>query len=124
MGSFEPKDSARKHPEGAVALGALVVAGGKTATLLAAANQALDAVALAVHRPVEAPAAALVVPAGDGVADASAPAVRPMRPAGVAFVAHDAHGTQPRPPATGTPHRPLLQQPGEDGCFVPLPRRQ
>ena len=72
----EPEDSHRNRPEGPVASGTLVVAGGEAAVLLAAGDEVLHAVAAPVDGAVERPAAVLVASARDGVADAPAPTVR------------------------------------------------
>src|SRR5439155_21324494 len=108
MGMLEPEDSHRDRPEGAVALGALVVAGGQRAELLAAGDQVLDAVAQPVGRAVEGAAAALVAHAGDGIAEAAAAAVGAPRAPGVALVVHHPLRAHPRPAAAGAPHRPPL----------------
>ena len=42
MRRFDPEDSHRDRPEGAVAVSALVVAGGEAAELLAAVDEALN----------------------------------------------------------------------------------
>src|SRR5215212_1160812 len=97
MVGFEPEDSAGNHPQGAVALGALVVAGGEGAELLAAADEALDPVALTVKGAVEGTGAVFGAQFGDRVADAAAATVGPMGPPGVPFVAHDPSRSQARP---------------------------
>src|ERR671938_329025 len=99
MGISDPEDNHRNHPEGAVALGALVVAGGQTAELLAAGDQPLHPVAQPVRRAVEAAAPALGPQPGDGVADAAPPAVGAPCAPGVAPVAHYAPGAPPLAPA-------------------------
>src|SRR6266571_9529670 len=106
MSMFEPEHSHRNRPEGAVARGALVVAGGQAAVLLAAVDQPLDAVAQAVQRPVERPAAALGAQAWDRVADPPPAAVGPPRPAGVALVARDALRPHARAAAARPPDGP------------------
>src|SRR5215210_2278172 len=105
MGVSDPEDNHRKHPEGALALGALVVAGGQAAELLAAGDQPLDPVAQAVRRTVEAAAPAFRPQPGDGVADAAPAAGGAPRAPGVAPVAHHAPGAPPRPAAAGAAHR-------------------
>ena len=92
MDMFEPEDSERNEPEGAVALGALVVAGGQAAILLAAVDQAFHAVAQAVEGTVERAAAALGLAAGDRVADAPPSAVGALRSTGVPLVTNHAGG--------------------------------
>src|SRR5919199_6517528 len=109
MGACDPEHNHRNQPEGAVAGGALVVAGGQGAELLAAVDQPLDPVAQPVHGAVEAAAAALRPQPRDGVADTTPPTVGPPRAAGVALVAHHPRGAQPRPPAPGAAHGALLQ---------------
>src|SRR5918997_1365089 len=69
MSMLDPEHSHRNQPEGTVAGGALVVAGGEGAELLAAVDRALDAVAQPVHGAVERPGAALGALTGDGVAE-------------------------------------------------------
>src|SRR5919202_4191275 len=101
MGLPDPEDNHRQHPEGAVALGALVVAGGQAAELLAAGDQPLHPVAQAVRRTVEAAATALRPQPGDGVADAAPPAVGAPRPPGVAPVAYHPTRAQTWPAAAG-----------------------
>src|ERR687883_52612 len=98
MGLSDPEDNHRNHPEGPVALGALVVAGGQAAELLAAGDQPLHPVAQAVRRTVEAAAPALGPQPGDGVAGG--------------------------PPPAGAAHRALLQRLLAGGGLVALPGRQ
>src|SRR5215213_2167553 len=124
MGIPDPEDYHRNQPEGAVAGGALVVAGGQAAELLAAVDHPLHAVAQAVRCAVEGAAPALRPQPRDGVADAAPAAVGAPRPPGVAPVAHHAPGTPPRPTPAGAPHRALLQQLLEGGGLMPLARRQ
>src|SRR5918912_2480733 len=97
MGISDPEDKHRNHPEGAVALGALVVAGGQAAELLAAGDQPLHPVAQAVRPAVEGTAPALGPQPGDGVADAAPPAVGAPCAPGVAPGAHYAPGAPPPP---------------------------
>src|SRR5215213_2032507 len=113
---FDPEHCHRNHPEGAVALGALVVAGGQAAELLAATNQVLHAVAPPVQRPIEGAAAALVGLARDGVPDAAAAARLADGPTAVAFVAGYALGAHARPPAAGPPHPPCASNCGNTGA--------
>src|SRR3954452_17395428 len=117
---FDPEHCHRNHPKGAVALGALVVAGGQGAELLAAADPVLHAVAPPVERPIKWAAAALVGLARDGRPDAAAAARLANGPTAVAFVAAHAPGPHPGPPATGPPHRALGQQLGEHRRLVGL----
>src|ERR671932_544899 len=124
MSISDPEDKHRNHPEGAVAVGALVVAGGQAAELLAAGDQPLDPVAQPVRRTVEAATPALRPQPGDGVAEAAPPAGGAPRPPGVAPVAHYAPGAPPRPAPAGAADRALLQQLLEGGGLVPLPGRQ
>src|SRR5919202_1104262 len=93
----DPEHNHRDQPEGAVAGGALLVARGQGAELLAAVDQPLDPVARPVHGAVEAAAPALRPQPRDGVAEAAPVAVGPPRPAGVAPVTHHAPGAPPRP---------------------------
>src|SRR5918997_6171622 len=120
MGVSDPEDYHRNDPEGTVALGALVVAGGQAAELLAAGDQPLDPVAQPIHGAVEAAAPALRPQPRDGVADAAPAAVGPPCAPGVALVAHHAPGAPPRPAAAGAAHRALLQQLLEGGGLVAL----
>src|SRR5215216_2782837 len=121
MGIPDPEDYHRNQPEGAVAGGALVVAGGQGAELLAAVDQPLDAVAQPVHGAVEGASPALGSQPGDGIADAAPAAVGAPRAPGVAPVAHHARGAHPRPATAGAADRALLQQPLEGGGLVALP---
>src|SRR5688572_19594080 len=109
MGGFDPQDSHRNHPEGAVAGGALVVAGRQAAVLFAAIDQPLDLVAPPIEGAVEGASAVLRAQAGNGVADTPLPAVGPVPPAGIALVAHHPSGTQAGPSPASTAHCPLLQ---------------
>src|ERR1051325_11555452 len=124
MGLPEPKNSHGNRPEGAIAGGALVVAGGEAAELLAAGDEVLDPVSSAVDGAVERPGAVLVASAWDGVADAAAPAVRTSGTPGVALVARDPVRTDAGSAPAGPPDRPLLQQLLEGGGLVALARGQ
>src|SRR5215211_3945676 len=124
MGVSDPEDRHRNHPEGAVAVSTVVVAGGEGPELLAAVDQALHAVAQAVDGFVERPAAALTAETGDGVADAPSPQPGAARPAGVPFVADYPRGAHAGAPAAGSADGPLRQQSLEGGRLVPLTRRQ
>src|SRR3954451_21480767 len=104
---FDPEHYHRNHPEGAVALGALVVAGGQGAELLAAADQVLHPVAPPVARPIKRAAAALVGLARDGDPDAATAARLTDGPTAVALIAGHALGPHARPPGAGPPHRAL-----------------
>ena len=121
---MKPKDGGSEHPEGAVAVAALVVPGRQAAELLAAIDQALHPVPQPVRGAVERSAAPLGPLAGDCVADAAPSTVRSIPPPGVAFVADHPvgpqAGTAPARPSDGA----LLQQPLEDGGLVLLARRQ
>src|SRR5918912_359521 len=114
MGISDPEDYHRNHPEGAVALGALVVAGGQAAELLTAGDQPLHPVAQLVRRAGEAAATALGPQPGDG----AAPAVGAPCAPGVAPFAHYAPGARPRPAPAGAAHRALLQHLLEGGGLV------
>ena len=124
MSRFQPENNHCNDPEGAVTCGALIVASRQAAELLAAVDQALDAVAQAVERPVEGSSAALGRQPGDGVANAPPSTVPAAGAAGVPFVADHAAGATARPSPPGPPDRPLLQQPLEDRRLVPLAGRQ
>lgn len=103
----------------------LLVAGGDGPVLLEPVDQPFDDVALAVGRAVEADAAArLGAEAGDDRADPAAPQVGADRPAGVALVADDPLGAEAGAAAARPPDGPALQQRGDLGRLVPLPRRQ
>src|SRR5215217_1042085 len=120
MVMFDPEHCHRNHPEGAVALGTLVVAGGQAAELLAAADQVLHAVAPPVERPIKRAAAALGSLARDGDPDAAPAARLADGPTAVAFVAGHPLGAPARPPAAGPPHRALRQQLREHRRLVGL----
>src|SRR3954469_24709861 len=124
MSMFDPEHCHRNHPEGAVALGALVVAGGQGAELLAATNQVLHPVAQPVARSIEGAAPALVGLARDGDPDAAAAAHLADGPTAVALVAGYALGAHARPPAAGPPHRALGQQLREHRRLVGLAGRE
>src|SRR5579875_2624184 len=121
---LDPEDHARNHPQGAVALGALVVAGGQAAELLAAVDQPLHSIAQPVERTVEPAPAALGGLARDGDPD-PAPAARAADgPAAVALVAGDPPGAHAGSAPAGAPHRPRCQQPLEHRRLVRLARRE
>ena len=84
----------------------LVVAGGQAAVLLAAVDEALDAVAQAVQRPVEGPGPAFVDLPRDRAADAAPPAGAADPPAAVALVPRDPARAPLRPTAPGPLDRP------------------
>src|SRR4051794_15413853 len=117
---FDPEHCHRNHPQGAVALGALVVAGGQGAELLAAADPVLHAVAPPVEFPIKRAAAALVGLARDGDPDAATAARLADGPTAVALIAGHALGPHARPPGAGPPHRALGQQLGEHRRLVRL----
>ena len=120
----QPKDRGRDHPEGAVAVAALVVAGGQAAKLLAAIDQTFHPMAQAVGGAVERPPPRFSPLVRDRVADTPPPAVRPIAPPGVPFVPDHAVGPHPRPPAARPLDRALLEQLLEDGDFVLLAGRE
>lgn len=120
----QPEQYGGDDPQGAVAVRALVVAGGQTAELLAPIDQPLDAMSQAVRRPIEGPAPPLPPLPWDGVADAPPPAVGAIPPPGVAFVADHTVGPQPGSPAAGPSHRALLEQLLEHRDFVLLAGRE
>src|SRR5215208_1291144 len=124
MSMMDPEHNERNHPEGAVAFGALVVAGGQGAELLAAADQVLHAVAPPVERPIKRAAAALGSLARDGDPDAAPAARLADGPTAVAFVAGHPLGAHARPPAAGPPHRALRQQLWEHRRLVRLAGRE
>src|SRR5262245_45610044 len=97
MASFDPEDSHRNRPEGVVALGALVVAGGQAAVLLAATDQPLDLVASSIDRAVEGAGAVLGAQLRDGMADPPAAAVGPMAAARIPLITDHAPRAQARP---------------------------
>src|SRR4051795_3291375 len=121
---LDPEHNECNHPEGAVALGALVVAGGQGAALLAATNQVLHPVAPPVARPIKRAAAALVGLARDGRPDAATAARLADSPAAVAFVGGHAPGPPAGPPAAGPAHRALGQQLREHRRLVRLAGRE
>src|SRR5215210_8923145 len=124
MNMLDPEHSERNQPQGAVALGALVVARGQAAVLLAAGDQVLHAVAQPVACPIEGAALALVDLARDGDPDPAAAARVADGPTAVALVAGHALGAYPRPPAARPPHRALGQQPREYRRLVRLAGRE
>src|SRR5215210_1733815 len=101
----QPEQNRGNDPQGAVAVRALVVAGGQTAELLAPIDQPLDPIPQAVRCPIEGP---------------TPPAVRAIAPPRVPFVPDHAVGPQPGPPAAGPAHRALLEQLLEHRDFVLL----
>src|SRR4051795_139678 len=121
---LDPEHNECNHPEGAVALGALVVAGGQGAELLAATDQVLHAVAPPVERPIKRAAAALVGLARDGRPDAAAATRLANGPTAVALIAGHAPGSHPGSPPSGPPHRALGQQLGEHRRLVGLAGRE
>jgi hypothetical protein len=77
------------HPHGFVVGGALLIAPRQPPELLAAIDQALDAVAETVHRSIEGACAAFSPLARDGDADAMLARILPNPPAAVAFISND-----------------------------------
>src|SRR5438270_5671759 len=124
MSMMDPEHSERNQPEGAVAVGALVVAGGQAAVLLAAVDQPLDAVALPVHRAVKRPPAPFVAQARERIAQAPPPTVAAAGTPGVPLVAHYSLGPHARPSPARAPHGALLQQALKHGRLVLLARGQ
>src|SRR3954453_2997415 len=118
MSVSDPKNTERNDPEGAVACGALVVAGGQAAELLATGEQVLHLVAQAVEGTVEGTGAMLVRLARNTEPDPPATAVLADDPATVAFVPSDAPRAQAGPAPTRAFDRPLGQQAGEDRRLV------
>src|SRR5262245_31394805 len=121
---LKPQDRGGDHPEGAVAVAALVVPRGQAAKLLAAVDQPLHPIAQPVGGAVERAPAAFPALVRNGVPDAPSAAVRPIPSAGVPFVADHPVGPQARAAPAGPSHRALLQQLLEDGGFVLLARGQ
>src|SRR5215212_3265280 len=122
--SREPEDSHDNHPGGAEGLGALVVAGGEGAVLLAAGDQVLDQVAPAVGGAIEGAGVMLGAELGDGLADTATTEGDAVAVPGVALVAGGAAGTDARPSASGPPDRPLVHERREDGRLVLLTGRE
>src|SRR3954449_7357349 len=120
MTMLDPEHCHRNHPQGAVALAALVVAGGQTAELLATGDQVLHAVAPPVEPPIKRAAPVLVGLARDGEPDATAAARLTDGPTAVALIAGHPLGTHSWPPPARTPHRALGQQLGEHRRLVRL----
>src|SRR5919199_4250806 len=87
-------------------------------------DQPLHPVACPVDRPVERPGPPLVGPPRDRDADAPPPQVGPDLAAAIALVAHDALGSQPRPPAPWAFDRPLFHQLLEGRRLMALPWRE
>ena len=88
--SREPEDSHDNHPGGAEGVGALVVAGGEGAVLLAAGEEVLDQVSTVVGVAIEGAGVILGAELGDGLADAASTEGGAVAAAGVALVARDA----------------------------------
>src|SRR2546423_12002559 len=124
MEVFDPQDSERNQPQGAVALGALVVAGGQAAVLLAASDPVLHPVAPAVDRAVERAGPALIAPPRDGVPAAAPPTVGAPDTASIALVASYPPRADAGAAPAGTPDPALLQQPLEHRGLMLLPRRE
>src|SRR2546423_2420622 len=93
---MEPEDSHDNHPGGVEGVGALVVAGGEGAVLLAASDQVLDEVSGVVGGPIEGAGPALRAELGDGEADAASSQVGAVLAAGVALIGHGASGPEAR----------------------------
>src|ERR671933_2123570 len=119
----EPDDNHGNDPQGAVALGPLVIASGDGPELLAAGEAVLDLVAQPVGGAVEGTTAVLVASMGDGVADAVAAAQRPDSAAAIALVAHDPLRAHAGAAAFRATDGAGGEQPGEDRRLVALPRR-
>src|SRR6185437_1678080 len=113
MRVFDPEDSERNQPQGAIAGGALVIAGGQTAELLAAGKQVLHPMAQPIQCPLEGAGARLVGLARDGDPNPALTADPADGPAAVALVAGDPSRTEARTAPTQTPHGALGQQPWE-----------
>ena len=113
----QPEQNRGDDPEGAVALGALVVAGGQAAELLAAGDQRSPPDGAAGKRAVEGPARGSRWPCADGVADTSPPAVLADGPTAVAFVPGHPAGAHAGAPAPGPLDRAL--RPATAGTPVP-----
>src|SRR5215212_867538 len=118
--SREPEDSHDNHPGGAEGLGALVVAGGQGAELLAAGDEVLDQVASAVGGAIEGTGVVLGAELGDGVTDAPASEGGAVAASRVGFVARGAAGTNAGTSPPGSTDGTLVHQRLEDGRFVLL----
>jgi hypothetical protein len=73
--------------------GALLIARRQAPELLAAIDQALDAVAETVERPIEGAGAAFVLLARNGDPNPMLARIRPNLPTAVAFIAYDPMGS-------------------------------
>jgi hypothetical protein len=105
-----------------VVYGALLIARRQAPELLAAIDQALDAVAKTVECPIEWAGAVFVLLARNGHSDAMLARILPNLPAAVAFIAYDPLGS-----ALGTARATPLDSPGlhelcKDDRLVPLSR--
>jgi hypothetical protein len=92
--------------------------------LLAAIDEALDAVAETVDGAIERPGAPFVPLARDGDPDAMLAGIAPNPPAAVAFVPDDAVRTAPGAAWPSPLDGPGLQERLEDQRLVALPRRE
>jgi hypothetical protein len=121
---FDPEDNHRNRPQGPVALGALLVAGGEAAILLAAVDQPLHALALPIPRPVKRPAPLLGAAPGDRVPNPAPAAVLAQGATAKALISHGAARAHPGPPGPSPFDGPLAEQPRRHGRLVLLAWRQ
>src|ERR1051326_6064492 len=110
----DPEQDGSDDPEGAVALGELVVACSERAELFEAADQILDQVPTAIDLAVKWTATGLMPLVGDGVANTSLATVGAVTSPGVGLVTHHAVRSHARTTTTRSSHRTLLQQVLED----------
>jgi hypothetical protein len=107
-----------------VGRGELVVAGGDGPELLEPVDQALDAVAVALGRPVESRTAALALLGRDDRPDAALAEALASGPAAVALVARHPLGAEARTPAPGPFDGAAVEQVGQGHLLVALPSGQ
>jgi hypothetical protein len=120
MWKLKPENNCRNHPQGAVALGQLLVPGRQASVLLEPVEEPLHPVAVPIHLSVERPAPPLIAQPWNGVPDAPASAEGPVTSARIPLVTRHPVGPYSRP-ATPTPlHLPLAQQLFKDRGLVPL----
>jgi hypothetical protein len=122
--TWEPKNSHDNCPGSAEGLGALVVAGGEGAELLAASEEVLDQMAAAVGGAVEGAGAAFGAALGDGLADAASAQGHAVAVSRVALVAAAPAGADTGSSASRPSDGASVHQLLEDGRFVLLARSE
>jgi len=122
--SREPEDSHDNHPGGAEGVGALVVAGGEGAVLLAASDQVLDQMAAMIGVAIEGAGGVFGAELGDGLADPPSSHGNSMAVACVALVAGAAAGADAWSTTPVSTDGSLVHEPLEDGRLVLLTRSE